>query len=68
MIYEKLITVKIINCVLNGRKNQNISFWFSPMSFGFNKGDEITEEWVLYNLSSLKKHISTQNNTKVTLQ
>jgi hypothetical protein len=67
MIYEKLITVKVTNCILNGRSNQNTSFWFSPMNFGFNFGDEITEDWVLKNLSKLKKNILSQNNTKIKL-
>lgn len=68
MIYEKLITVKVTNCVLNGRKNQNTSFYFSPKNFGFIKGDEITENWVLNNLNNLKKDIFSQNNTKIKLQ
>lgn len=67
MIYSKLITVKVTNCVLKGRKNQNTSFFFSPRNFGFNMGDEITELWVLNNLNNLNKNIQTQNNTKVTL-
>lgn len=67
MIYTKLITVRVNNCVLNGRKNQNTTFWFSPMKFGFKMGDEISEEWVLRNLNTLNANVLAQQSTKIKL-
>ena len=63
-----MVTVKVKNCKLDGRNNQNTSFFFSEMKYGFTKGDVVTSEWVLENLSVIKKGIEKQNNTTVQIE
>lgn len=63
-----MITVKVKNCKLNGRNNQNTSFFFSEMKYGFIKDDVVTPEWVLENLSIIQKSIEKQNNTTIQIE
>jgi hypothetical protein len=63
-----MVTIKVKNCKLNGRNNQNTSFFISEMKYGFTKGDVVTPEWVLENLTLIKKDIEKQNNTTVQIE
>lgn len=60
-----MVTVKVKNCKYQGRNNQNTTFFFSERNYGFLKNEIVTAEWVLVNLSIIKKDIEKQNNTKI---
>jgi hypothetical protein len=62
-----MITVKVTNCVHQGRRNQNTTFFFSERNHGFGKDDDVTEDWMLLNLNTLANDILPQNNTKIKL-
>ena len=60
-----MTTIKVTNCTYKDRKNQNTTFFFSEIEFGFGKGDVITEQWIIDNLNKIKKDILPQKDTKV---
>ena len=59
-----MVIVKVTNCVFNGRKNQNTTFWFSEYDFGFRLG-YVTEEWISNNIEKIKPNIKVQKCTKI---
>ena len=63
-----MVTVKLKNCIYQNRKNQNTTFWFSERKYGFNKGDTVSEEWVLDNLELLTADIKRQKDTKIQIE
>jgi hypothetical protein len=63
-----MVTVKIKNCKHQGRNNQNTTFFFSERDYGFTKDEIVTPEWILQNLSTIKKDIEKQNNTKIEIE
>ena len=63
-----MVIVKVKNCKHQGRNNQNTTFFFSERNFGFVKDEIVTPEWVLQNLSIIKKDIEKQNNTKIEIE
>ena len=63
-----MITVKVKNCKYKNRNNQNTNFFFSERNYGFDKDEIVTADWVLQNLSIIKKDIEKQNNTKIEIK
>ena len=63
-----MTTVKVKNCKHQGRNNQNTTFFFSERDYGFVKGEIVTPEWVLENLTTIKYDIEKQHNTKVEIE
>ena len=55
-----MVIVKLKSCRYNGRSNQNTSFFFSEIDFGFTKGELVTCDWVLNNFKTLKKDIKSR--------
>jgi hypothetical protein len=63
-----MVAVKVKNCKHKGRNNQNTSFFFFERDYGFDKDEIVTADWVLQNLSIIKKDIEKQNNTKIEIE
>ena len=63
-----MITVKVKNCKYKNRNNQNTTFFFSERNYGFDKDEIVTADWVLQNLSIIKKDIEKEKKTKIELE
>lgn len=64
-----MILVRVTNCKHRGRANQNTTFVFGERDWGFDKGDIVTNEWVLDNLENIQKiGIEKQKNTRVEIE
>lgn len=61
-----MITVKIKNCTLNNRSNQNYTFFFSEMKYGLTK-DQIDEKWIKENINELSNKLKLNSLSKIEL-
>jgi len=58
--------IKILNCIHQGRSNQNTTFTIFSRFKGDRPIEQITEEWVLANLKEIKPiDVKLQKNTSV---
>jgi hypothetical protein len=58
--------IKIINCNLNGRSNQNTTFTLITKDHPNTPIEQVTESWIQDNLEELKPpNVKLQNNTSV---
>lgn len=61
-----MVVVKILNCIHQGRNNQNTTFVLFSRHVENRPIELITEEWVLTNLNKLKPAgVELQKNTSI---
>jgi hypothetical protein len=61
-----MTTIKILNCIHQGRPNQNTTFTIYSRFAGDRPIENITEEWIMNNLNEIKPiDVQLQKNTSV---
>ncbi len=57
--------VNVHDATIYGDTPHSTFFRFSPSDYGFNVGDNVSEEWVLKNLTRIKEYIVPNCNTVI---